>query len=267
MKIADKFKELEENGEKALILYISCGDPSAEETIKIARNVIDAGCDILELGLPFSDPIADGPTIQVASQRAIAAGMNTDKYFETAKKIKGVPKVCMTYYNLIYQFSLEKFVKKCIDSGITGLIVPDLPPEEAGDLKKVCDDKGGDLIFLASPLTSKERLDVIKKSADCTNIRICETCNCGGFIYLQSLLGVTGARDSLKTELAPKIKEIKSKFNLPVAVGFGVSKPEHVKALIKQGADGIIVGSALIKRIAEGGEITNYVKSLKEATK
>lgn len=266
MKLLEKFKELEQKGEKALILYISCGDPSAEETINIAEKVIKAGCDILELGLPFSDPIADGPTIQAASQRAIASGMNTDKYFETCAKIKGVPKVCMTYYNLIYQYGLERFSKACVKADITGLIVPDLPPEEATDLKKSCDKNKIDLIYIVSPQTSKERIYTIKKSMGRESCK-CENCTCGGFVYLQSVLGVTGARDSMKTDLKKKITEIKSAFGLPVAVGFGVSMPNQAKDLAAQGADGIIIGSALVRRIAAKEDIEPYVKSLKAATR
>ncbi len=257
MRISEKFKELEARGEKALILYISCGDPSSEETVRIAREIIAAGCDILELGLPFSDPIADGPTIQAASQRAIAAGMNTDRYFETCSKISGVPKVCMTYYNLIYSYGLVRFAKSCVSSGVTGLIVPDLPPEEAGPLKKACDTEGVDLIYIIAPHTPDKRLVLIKKSAGKT----------GGFVYLQSILGVTGARDAMKVDLNKRIKNIKRTFGLPVAVGFGVSKPEQARDLIAQGADGIIVGSALVKMIAEGKDVASFVKSLKESTK
>jgi len=257
MKISKKFAELEKRGEKALILYIMCGDPSPEKTVELAEQVIKAGCDVLELGLPFSDPLADGPTIQVAGQRAIAAGMNTDRYFETCTKIgsgsSSVPKVCMTYYNLIYQYGLERFAARCAESGISGLIVPDLPPEEAKPLKNACGASHIDLIYIVSPQSSEQRLTQIKKARP------------KGFIYLQSVLGVTGARDSMKVELSKKITDIKRVFNLPVAVGFGVSKPEQVKELVAQGADGIIVGSALVKLAAEGGDVEAFVRSLKVA--
>ncbi len=262
MRTSEKFEELGKRGEKALILYISCGDPSSDETVKIAEEIIDAGCDILELGLPFSDPLADGPTIQAASQRAIKAGMNTDLYFKTCARIDGPPKVCMTYYNLIFQYGPERFAKACSESGITGLIVPDLPPEECDDLKKACDKHDVDLIFIVSPQTSEERLSVIKNKLTLRKSRICE-----GFIYLQSILGVTGAREDMKTELSEAIEEIKDSTGLPVAVGFGVSSPEQARELIKQGADGIIVGSALIKKIEAGEDYAGFVKALKEATR
>jgi tryptophan synthase alpha chain len=254
MRISEKFEELEERGEKALILYISCGDG---DTVRIAKEIIDAGCDILELGLPFSDPLADGPTIQEASQRALAGGMNTDKYFETCKKIEGVPKVCMTYYNLIFQYGLERFARNCAESGIKGLIVPDLPPEEAEELGGACRNNGVDLIPIISPETADKRLEEIKN-------RICESCK-KGFIYLQSTLGVTGARDEMRLKLSAKIEEIKSELDMPVAVGFGVSMPEQASDLARQGADGIIVGSALIRRIDKGEDYVSFVRGLKAA--
>lgn len=258
MKISEKFKELKERGEKALILYISCGDPSIEETINIAHSVVAAGCDILELGLPFSDPLADGPTIQTASQHAIAAGMNTDKYFEVCKRIDvPVPKVCMTYYNLIFNYGLERFAKSCVESGITSIVVPDLPAEEAGPLQKACNEKDIDLIYVISPYTSEKRLALIKASPGGPR----------GFLYLQSVLGVTGARESMKVELGKKIEQLKKTFGLPVAVGFGIATPEQVKDLVGQGADGIIVGSALVRRIDEHSDFAAFVKSLQDATK
>jgi len=253
MRISEKFKELEKRGEKALILYIMCGDPSAEATVRIAEKVIRSGCDILELGLPFSDPIADGPTIQAAGQRALAAGMNTDRYFDTCRRISGVPKVCMTYYNLIYNYGLERFAKACSSSGVTGIIVPDLPPEEAGPLEKACDAAGIDLIYIVSPETSQKRLDLVRRAGP------------GGFVYLQSVLGITGVREFMKLDLKKRISEIRKVIPLPVAVGFGVSTQAQVKDLASQGADGVIIGSALVKLAAEGGNVESFVRSLKQA--
>ncbi|MBN2517827.1 MAG: tryptophan synthase subunit alpha [Candidatus Altiarchaeota archaeon] len=254
MGISEKFRELEKKKEKALILYISCGDPSADETIRIAKEVIDAGCDILELGLPFSDPLADGPTIQAASQRALEKGMNTDRYFEVAKKIEGVPKVCMTYYNLLLQYGLEKFCKKSKESGISGFIIPDLPLEESQDLLAVCKKNGIDLISIVSPRTDEKRIEKIAGLSR-------------GFLYLQSTLGVTGARSSLPEELKRKIEQVKKISKIPVAVGFGVSKSEQVREIAKAGADGIIIGSALIKGIQDGRDVGSFVRGLKEATR
>lgn len=253
IKIKEKFAELRQRGEKALIAYISCGDPSADETVKIADELIDAGVDILELGLPFSDPIADGPTIQAASQRALSKGMNTDRYFKTVARIEGVPKVCMTYYNLIFQYGLERFCKRCYESGITGLIVPDLPLEEAGDLRKACRSIGIDLILIASPQNGKERIKKIaKKSA--------------GFVYIQSTLGVTGARSG-SFDITRSIASAKMFTKLPIAVGFGVSEPRQVSELVRQGADGVIIGSAIIDKIQKNrARVGNYIRSLKAAT-
>jgi len=254
MRISEKFEDLKGREEAALIAYISCGDPSAEETVKIASELIKGGVDILELGMPFSDPIADGPTIQAASQRALEKGMDTDKYFDVAGRITGVPKVCMTYYNLIYQYGLDKFCKRCADSGIGGLIVPDLPLEESDELMNACGANGIDLIFILSPVNSEERIEKIGKASK-------------GFLYLQSVLGVTGAREKMEFKLKEVLDKAKKYSNVPIAVGFGVSKPDQVRALVKQGVDGIIVGSAIIKRIKDDRKgLEAYVISLKEAT-
>ncbi len=267
-EIDRKFRKLESAGEGALVLYLTCGYPSVEETIEVAERIIEAGCDILELGLPFSDPIADGPTIQESSQRAIASGMTTDLYFETCSKIRGVPKVSMTYYNLIYQYGLERFAKESKKAGIDALIVPDLPPEESHPLLSACKREKIQLIFIVSPQTTKERLSLVS-----SNIT-------GGFLYLQSLLGITGAREDLSVQLRNTISKIRSVIPLPIAVGFGISKPEHVREILAQGADGVIIGSALINRIRSieklkrvgqvphrWDNVAEYVESLKEATR
>ncbi|MCD4815099.1 MAG: tryptophan synthase subunit alpha, partial [Methanosarcinales archaeon] len=180
MRISDKFDELKIKGDGALIAYVCAGDG---DTTKIVHALIRGGADIVELGLPFSDPIADGPTIQASIERALDAGMNPDRYFEMVKGLGvDVPLVVMTYYNLIFKRGLERFVKDCKDSGITGIIVPDLPPEESGELGGYCEGNGVDLIFLVAPTTTGERLeDILKRGT--------------GFLYLVSRLGVTGARD------------------------------------------------------------------------
>lgn len=265
MRLDEKFAELEGRGQSALILYIACGDPTAEDTIKLANRLISAGCDIIELGLPFSDPIADGKTIQEASQRAICGGMDTDNYFRTCAKIHGAPKVCMTYYNLIYQYGLKRFAESCRESGITGLIVPDLPPEEAEGLLRECCKHSVDYIPIVSPKTSEKRLEYIRSIMT----RIPEGCSMRpslGFVYLQAVLGITGARKGVAPNLSAEIKRIAELFGAPVSVGFGVSEPGHARDLAKQGAGGIIIGSALINKISEGADIERYVSSLKEAT-
>ena len=180
MKISEAFRET-----PLLIVYICAGDPSPEATPELVRRLVAAGADIIELGLPHSDPIADGPTIQAAAQRAIAAGMNTDVYFGVAAAADvPVPKVFMGYYNMIYSRGLERFAEDCARSGISGLIVPDLPPEEAGPLKAACAAQGVDLIFLVAPNTPAERMRLIEQETS-------------GFLYLVARTGVTGARSDV----------------------------------------------------------------------
>jgi len=253
MKISEKFKELEQKGEKALIIYITAGYPSVEESKKIASKIVDSGADIIEFGLPFSDPIADGPTIQESSQKALETGMDTDKYFKMIKELQcPIPVVCMTYYNLLLQHGLERFCKSCAETGVDGLIIADLPIEEADELDEICKREGIDLIFIVSPNTGKQRLEkALRKSR--------------GFIYLQSVLGITGARKGMNDVVFEKINQIKQESKLPVCVGFGISTPEHAEKLAKRGADGVIVGSAVIDLIKKNKSPASFVKSLKEA--
>jgi len=273
MNLVDKFEELKERNEKALIGFITAGYPCADDTSKIALAMVKGGVDILELGLPFSDPIADGVTIQRASESSLRAGMNPDLYFDVASGIKGVEKVCLTYYNLVLQRGLEQFVNDCSSAGIKGLIVPDLPVEESKPLLKVCTDHETNLIFLVAPTTTDKRMAKILDDAS-------------GFIYVVSLLGVTGTREKLSDGIRPITGRIREKerelskdaaIPIPLAVGFGISKPEHVRAVCEV-ADGAIVGSAFI-RIIESGlglgleeredmlkEIEAFASSLKEET-
>lgn len=271
-KIAKKFSELKKEQKGVLIGFVTLGDPTPEDSLKIVRTLISGeGVDIIELGLPFSDPIADGPTIQKSSERSLKSGMNPDLYFKLAKKIDEyteIPKICLTYYNLILQRGLEKFTKNCSEAGISGLIVPDLPVEEACPLIKECHREWVDLIFLVAPTTTKERLKMILKVA-----------RGGSFIYVVSLLGVTGARESLSDEIKElkpflrRIKKISGK--IPLAVGFGISKPEHVKEILNAGADGVIVGSAFVEIIEKNlkdkekllEKLETFAKELKKATK
>ena len=270
MRLEEKFKELKERKEKALVGFVTAGYPTAEDTKEIADALIKGGVDILELGLPFSDPIADGVTIQRASESSLRAGMNPDLYFEVAAGIKGVEKVCLTYYNLVLQRGLEEFVRDCESAGIAGLVVPDLPVEEAKPLLRICKVHETDLIFLIAPTTTKERIAKILDAAS-------------GFIYVVSLLGVTGAREKLSDSISPHIRRIKEMElsmdrPVPLAVGFGISKPEHVRAVCEV-ADGAIVGSAFIRIIEEGfgsglegrksmlKGIEEFARSLKKETK
>jgi tryptophan synthase alpha chain len=233
MKISEAFLH-----KPLLIVYICAGDPSPQATVDLARRIAAAGADIIELGLPHSDPIADGPTIQAAAQRAIAAGMNTDVYFETISAMDvDLPKIFMGYYNMIYARGLDKFASNCARSGISGLIVPDLPPEEAEPLRESCSKYGVDLIFLVAPNTPAER---IEKILDQTS----------GFIYLVARAGVTGARSDLLLDTKNLIERVHG--NVPKAVGFGISTPEQAAEVIMAGADAAIVGSVCVDLIGKG---------------
>ena len=236
-----------------LIVYICAGDPSPEATVDLAKRIARAGADIIELGLPHSDPIADGPTIQAAAQRAIAAGMNTDVYFETVAAMDiDIPKVFMGYYNMIYARGLDKFASDCAKSGISGLIVPDLPPEEAGPLREACIDHGVDLIFLVAPNTPHERMRMI---LDRTS----------GFVYLVARTGVTGARKDVLQDTKSLIARVPG--NVPKAVGFGISTPAQAAEVIRAGADAAIVGSVCVDLIAKGeiNRLEQLVRDMKEA--
>ena len=235
------FQNAKAQGNGALIGYIMAGDPKPEMTPKIADALIKGGVDILELGLPFSDPIADGPTIQAASVRALAAGTTPVKVLEIAKEIRqshDAPVVIMTYYNPVFRMGLEKFFGLASECLVDGVIVPDLPVEEAGDYKKAASQFGVDTIFLAAPSTSNERLEGI---VECSS----------GFLYLVSHFGVTGAQSAIENSTIQLVKRVLpfTSGKIPLAVGFGISKPEHVKRIVGAGADGVIVGSAFINLI------------------
>lgn len=244
-------------GGNRLIAFIVAGDPDPVRSYELACDVIESGADVLELGLPFSDPLADGPTIQEAGQRALKAGMNTDRYFEFAAKIRGrygTPLVCLTYYNIVLQYGLPKFAKSCAQTGIDGLIIPDLPIEEAGPLHKELRMVGVDLVFLVAETTTDGRLR-----------RICDAAS--GFIYVVALLGTTGARDELSPKLKGLIARITRKTKLPLAVGFGISRPEHVRQVIEFGADAAIVGSGIVKLGGDRQKVREYVRALVSAAR
>ncbi len=242
---------------RPLICYFMAGYPSAKDSIETAQALIDSGADILEVGVPFSDPVADGTTIQVAHEKAVKDGITPINVFEITKQIKeknpNVPLIAMTYYNPIFVFGEENFCKLAKESGIDGFIVPDLPPEEAEDFKKIANKHGLELVFLLAPTSNENRVRLIGSLTD-------------SFIYYVSLTGITGERETLPwEELKNKVKEIKELTGKYVAVGFGVSKKEHTQQLSKI-ADGVIVGSAIVKlqgkKDFEG--MKNLVKELKE---
>lgn len=256
MRISDKFSELKKKKEGALIAYICAGDPTPDATKEYVTALVRGGADIIELGLPFSDPTADGPTIQAGIERALNGGMTPDVYFRTVGSLKvHIPLVVMTYYNLIFKRGLEKFVKDCVASGISGIIVPDLPPEESGELAGFCKKNDVDLIFLVAPTTTDERLKRILEKGK-------------GFLYLVARLGVTGARSDVALSTRELIERVKT--TTPKAVGFGISNGKQAAEIIRSGADGVIVGSAFVDIIASGKDVPARLealaKELKEGT-
>jgi tryptophan synthase alpha chain len=242
-RIDKKFKKLKKKGAKAFIAYITAGDPNLSVTKKIVLSLEASGVDIVELGIPFSDPIADGPTIQAASHRALAGGVTLKKIFSMMgdlRKDTQIPVVFMTYYNPVLKYGIEKFIKDCVIKGVDGVIVPDLPPEEAKDLMRYAKKNGISTIFLAAPTSTRKRTAMIAERSR-------------GFIYYVSLTGVTGVRRDLPPEVASNVRTIKSISDKPVAVGFGISSPGQARDIAKA-ADGVIVGSAIVKIIAGNGK-------------
>lgn len=235
------FKRLKTRNEGALVAYVTAGDPDPSFTPKIVEALVSGGADIIELGIPFSDPIADGPTIQAAIVRALRAGTTPRMVLEITRQCKekhDVPMVLLTYYNPIFRMGLQSFSKQASDCKVNGIIVPDLPVEEAFDYMKTNDACGLDTIFLAAPSTSTARL---RKIVDCTS----------GFLYLVSNFGVTGVKGELQRLTLEQIERVLpyTSGRIPLAVGFGLSKPEHVKAIIENKADAAIVGSAFVNII------------------
>lgn len=265
--IAKVFQQLKAQGDGALIGYVTGGDPEPRFTPVIAEALVNGGVDILELGVPFSDPIADGPTIQAASVRALQAGTTPKIVLGMAGEIKrkhGVPVVLLTYFNPVFRMGLERFFRLAKGFGVDGVVVPDLPVEEAADYREAAGRYGVDTIFLAAPSTSNERL---RRIVGCTS----------GFLYLVSHFGVTGAREVLEDSTVQLIKRVLpyTAGRVPLAVGFGVSKPEHAQCIIQSGADGVIVGSPFVNIVhrhlgdASGmlEELEKLARRLKEALK
>ena len=242
-------------GKKAFIPFITCGDPDIETTEKIVRQAVAAGASLIELGIPFSDPTAEGPVIQNANIRALAAGTTTDGVFELVKKLRKditIPLVFMTYANVIFSYGAEDFIKTCRDIGIDGLILPDLPFEEKEEFLPVCQKYDVDLISMIAP-TSKDRIAMIAKEAS-------------GFIYLGSSLGVTGVRSTIDTDLGSIVDIIRENTDVPCAIGFGISTPEQASKMAKI-SDGVIVGSAIIRIMEEYGKeapvhVGEYIKKM-----
>lgn len=245
---------------KAFIGFLTAGDPNLDKTEEYVLKMAEAGADLIELGIPFSDPIAEGIVIQEANIRALSAGTTVEKVFATVKKIRqktDVPLVFLTYLNPVFHYGYDGFLKKCQECGIDGLIIPDMPYEEKGEITDIAQKYDIDIISMIAP-TSEERIGKIAKTAK-------------GFVYVVSSMGVTGVRQEIKTDLESIVEVIKKHTGTPAAIGFGISKPEQAEHFSKF-ADGVIVGSAIVKIIAEygenaGDELTAYVRSMKEAVR
>jgi tryptophan synthase alpha chain len=252
-KIADAFAD-----KKAFIPFVTAGDPALDTTRELLLAMQEAGADLIEIGIPFSDPVAEGPVIQEADNRALAGGVTTDKIFDMVEAVSGqihVPMVFMTYINPVYVYGVEKFAKRCKDCGVAGVIVPDVPYEEKEEISTVFQSYGLTVISMIAP-TSAERVRMIAKSAE-------------GFVYCVSSLGVTGVRTEISTDISRLISLVKEVKDIPCAIGFGVSTPEQAREMASI-SDGAIVGSAIVKIIAEHGRdsvpyVQEYVRSMKKA--
>ena len=251
-RISKKFKALKNTDGKALISYIMAGDPSIEKTEDLIYALEEGGADIIELGVPFSDPLADGPVIQRASERALASKTTLVKVLNMVSKVRersNIPIVLMTYYNIIFNYDERSFVQDALRAGVDGVIIPDLPPEEGRLLIELTKSAGLDTIFLLAPTSSDKRISLISKKSK-------------GFIYYVSLTGVTGLRTKLSASIAPMMTKIKNKTAKPIAVGFGISNAEQA-AEASSFADGIVIGSAIVKIVEDNlknESMTNKVR-------
>ena len=243
---------------KAFIPFITSGDPSLEVTERLVIEMAEAGADLIELGIPFSDPVAEGEVIQAANMRALSAGVTTDMIFDMVGRIRGkvsVPLVFMTYANPVFSYGAEKFLKNCHETGVDGIIVPELPYEEKGEIQPYCSKYGITLVSMIAP-TSKNRITMIAKEAQ-------------GFVYCVSSMGVTGIREHIGNDVREMVELVKAVNDIPCAVGFGVSTPEQAASMARI-ADGVIVGSAIVKIVGEFGSdciprVAEYVRTMKKA--
>ena len=260
-KIDKRFNQLKNNNKLALMPFIMAGDPNLEITSAILLNLQENGADFIELGIPYSDPLADGPIIQLSASRALKSGTTPNKVIKLLNSLKGqlhIPVILFTYFNPLLSFGFEEFCEKASAAGVSGLIIPDLPLEEAYKFSKIIYSYSMDLILLVAPTTPLERMKTISS-------------NTRGFTYLVSVTGVTGERNKMENRvenLISKLKEISTK---PVAVGFGISTPEHVNKVREWGADGAIIGSAFVKRISSSSgkdvviQVGKYCKEMRKA--
>jgi len=245
--------------EPAFVPYVAAGDPSYEASLEYVEALERGGADVIELGLPFSEPIAEGSTIQGAVVRSLEAGMTPTRYFEFVEDLDvDVPLVCMTYYNLVYQYTNPEtgetgpraFVERAAEVGIEGFVVVDLPAEEADPLRDACDEFGLDLVFIIAPTTRGDRLESMREQVS-------------GYVYVQARLGVTGAREDVSDQTGSSLERV-ADWDVPKAVGFGIKTGDHAERIVSAGADGIIVGSALVDIIAEGHEAGDDVSTVAE---
>ena len=262
-RIEETFQRLKEQGRTGLIAYLTVGFPDVSSTLKLVPAIVEAGADMVELGVPFSDPLADGATIQRASQVALSNGVTLSICLDACRTLRPqvplVPLVLMGYYNPILAYGLERFGQDAAAAGADGVIVPDLPPEEAGPLRQACRSQGIDVIFLLAPTSTDRRIREVSRMAS-------------GFIYCVSLTGVTGARSELAPELPAFIRRVRGSATVPLAVGFGISSKEHVRA-IGQEAEAVIVGAALVSAVEQAApedrveSARRFVSELRRGTK
>jgi tryptophan synthase alpha chain len=256
-RISETFRRLIKKGDKAFIPYVMAGDPSPDRTVEMVHILEECGADIIELGVPFSDPLADGPTIQRASERALSNGVTLRKVISLVRDLRQatqVPLVLMTYFNPVFKYGIEDFIGDARVAGVDGVIIPDLPPDEAEDFIKVSRKASLDTIFLLAPTSTEERIRRVTKAST-------------GFIYYVSMTGITGANLSMDGSMEMLISSIRSFTDKPVAVGFGVSTPDEA-SMVSRLADGVIVGSAIVKRLHEAPDgLKDYLAGLRKAIK
>lgn len=253
-RIGQTFNELKKTGKKALIPYIMAGDPDLDTTRELVIELESAGADIIELGVPFSDPLADGPTIQRASERSLQHGTTLRKVLALVKEIRRhsqIPLILMTYYNPVFKFGTERFVREAVRAGVDGTIIPDLIPDEADDFIRTAKQHGLDTVFLLAPTSTQDRIRKVSKAST-------------GFIYYVSITGITGSKLSMGAEMKNTLDSIKSFSKKHIAVGFGISNPKEAAAAAKL-ADGVIIGSAIVKLITKGNDIKDFVKNIRKA--
>ena len=262
MRIRNKFKELKDKKKAALDTYITAGDPSIKVTPDLVFKLEESGADLIELGVPFSDPMADGPTIQLASERALHSGTTLNSVLDAVTRVRKrsqIPILLFGYYNPFLSYGIERLSKDARDVGVDGLLIVDLPPEEAEEVRIHTDKAGIDLVFLLAPTSTTERIKLVAEHA-------------GGFVYLVSVTGVTGARPEMDYSLEPLVREIRKHTGLPVGIGFGVSNPNQARKIAKF-ADAVIVGSAIVKIVEKHSgngkglleDVGEFVKGLSEA--